>query len=154
MKGGLAATVLGDASLWELKETRLILEGHIAYLAAMRADEAGIEMLRDSLQRDRLEALRFGSGFQFHKILATLTENSLLAGILNSVQARLEEVRSQYSKVPVSVFREFDQEHTIIFELVKERKPDEAREAMLQHIEAAWFNSLYAELREKPDQKK
>ena len=33
----LASTIWGDASLWDMKEVRLPIEGHIAYLAAKRA---------------------------------------------------------------------------------------------------------------------
>ena len=147
---GLASTLMGDVSLSELKEVRLFLEGQMAYLAAKRADEAGLEILRKSLRSRNPEENYIDSDFRFHKALGALAGNTLLTHILNSIQNRLDELRSNYSKIPVDVVRDFDEEHAAIYDLVKEHKAEEAREAMLEHIDDAWFTSLYVELQEKP----
>lgn len=151
---GLASTLMGDVSLSELREVRRLLEGHTAYLAAMRADDEGVEMLRKSLRSRNPEENHVDSDFRFHKTLSKLADNTLLTNILSSIQSRLDELRSRYSKIPAGVVRNFDEEHAAIYELVKAHKAEEARDAMMLHIDDAWLTSLYTELQEHPVAKK
>lgn len=147
--GGLAATVLGDAALWELVEIRLLLEGHVAYLAAKRARDTDIALLQRALQNRNPEESYKESDFRFHNILSTMAGNSLLTGMLSSVQNRMNDLRKRYTKMPGTVVRHFDREHAAIYEMIRDKKPEEARQAMMEHIEGAWNDALYAELQDR-----
>lgn len=146
--GELTATVLGDASIWELVEVRAMLEGQVAFLAAKRATEDNIALLQKALQqRDPNESYK-SSDFRFHAILSTMAGNSLLTSFSATVQSRMNELRKRYIKMPGKIVRTFDQEHADIYNMIKERRPEEAREAMIRHIDNAWVDALYAELQE------
>ena len=153
--GGLASTVWGDASLWDMKEVRALLEGHIAYLAAKRATDEELAELKKALSPLPPEENITESHARFHKLLSTMAGNPLLTNLLHSVQAKMDELRMRYSKMPKGIMETFDEEHAHIYEMVKKRRPEAAREAMLQHIENAWMDSLYADLKKtKPVSKK
>jgi Transcriptional regulators len=145
----LASTIWGDASLWDMKEVRLLLEGHIAYLAAKRATPDQLKKLKNALERVEPDENITESHARFHGILSTMADNPLLTTLLNSVQNKMDEQRRLYSSMPRAALETFDQEHAYIFEMVKKGKPEEAREAMIEHIEAAWTDSLYADLKKK-----
>ncbi len=152
--GGLTASVLGDASLWELIEMRLLLEGQVAYLAAQRASAEEVELLRQALQDRTPEETYKESDFRFHKALATIAGNTLLKHFLDVVQGRIDEVRKRYKKMPGTIVRVFDREHKDIFESIRDRRPEDARQAIIQHIEGGWIDALYAELKDTPLRKK
>ena len=147
--GNLASTVCGNASLWDLKEVRCLLEGHIAYMAAKRATKEQIEELAHALMTDDKEENLTESHARFHKILAGAAGNSLLASMLMSVQREMDVLRQKYSLMPRATLETFTAEHTEIYRKVKACRPEEAREAMLKHIEDAWSDSLYADIKEE-----
>ena len=151
--GGLASTVLGDASLWELVEVRRLLEGHVTYLAAKRATDEDVVLLQQALQSRKPEETYKESDFRFHKILATMAGNGLLTSMLNSVRDRMDELRRHYSKLPGAVVKDFDREHREIFEKIRERDAEAARHAMMQHLDSAWMDALYVELTGKAPEK-
>lgn len=150
----LASAIWGDASLWDMKEVRILLEGHIAYLAAKRATEQEVEDLRQSLCRVSAEENITESHARFHRILSTMAGNPLLTNLLHSVQNKMDELRRRYSRMPQGVMNTYDEEHAYIYEMVKERRPEEARDAMIRHIEAAWTDSLYTDLHQGRQGKK
>lgn len=145
----LASAIWGDASLWDMKEVRLLLEGHISYLAAKRATPEQLEKLKKSLERIEPGENITESHARFHGILANMAGNPLLTNLLNSVQNKMDEQRRLYSAMPQGAMDTYDEEHAYIYEMVKSRKPEEAREAMIKHIEAAWTDSLYDGLRKQ-----
>lgn len=145
--GGLASSIWGDASLWDMKEVRQLLESHIAYLAAKRATPGQIEELEQALRSHPTGENITESHARFHQILSTMAGNPLLTHLLRSVQGKMDELRKRYRTMPQGVMDTFDLEHERIFTMVKERKPEEAREAMIKHIDDAWMDSLYAGLK-------
>lgn len=148
--GGLATTVLGDASLWELMEVRQLLEGQVAYLVASRATDDEVAALESALETREPERVYKKSEFKFHTMLAAMAGNTLLTGILAQVQGRMDELRAKYAKMPGGVMGVFDQEHRSIYEAIRDRKPQDARQAMEQHIRNAWVDILYRELQTSP----
>ena len=127
---------VGD--LWEM---RRIVEPALAERAAVRASEEDIEWLGAMLERHRLphqsassEDVTRDLDREFHSGVARLTGNAAadqVIQLLNTLVHR--EYRAQ---------RTFIQErrkiayshHTAIFEAIKRRDPDGAREAMLEHL--------------------
>ena len=152
--GGLATTVLGDASLWELMEVRQLLEGQVAFLVASRATDEDIGALASAIETREHDKVYKKSEFKFHTMLAAMAGNTLLTGILLQVQGRMDELRIQYAKMPGGVMGVFDLEHKTIYEAIRQRRPDDARQAMEQHIRNAWVDILYRELQTAPIAKK
>jgi DNA-binding FadR family transcriptional regulator len=134
-----------------MKEVRSLLEGHIAYLAAKRATPKQLDDLKQSLQRVALDENITESHARFHRILSTMAGNPLLTNLLHSVQNKMDELRRRYSRMPRGVMDSYDEEHKYIYEMVKERRPEDARDAMIRHIEAAWTDSLYTDLQHGVD---
>lgn len=123
-----------------------MLEGHVTYLAAQRATAEDIAMLQKALQERMPEETYKESDFRFHKILGTMAGNALLTGMLDSVRDRLDALRRQYSRLPGAVVKDFDREHREIFEKIRDKDPDAARAAMMQHLDAAWMDVLFVGL--------
>ena len=145
--GGLASSIWGDASLWDMKEVRRLLEGHIAYLAAKRATPEQVEELELSLRSHADGENITESHARFHQILSTMAGNPLLTNLQRSVQDKMDELRKRYQSMPQGVMDTFDAEHTHIFRMVRAHRPEEAREARVKHIDDAWMDSLYAGLK-------
>lgn len=143
----LGTLVMGTTSLWELKDIRTLLEGHVAYLAALHATDEQINLLQQTLTALPNENITEGHA-SFHRMLVHIANNSLLARLLASVQREMDQLRARYNKLPTGVLATYTEEHEAIYKMVKEHHPEEAREAMVKHIEAAWTDTLYEGLME------
>lgn len=91
---GASVAVLSDSQARNLAEVRAALEGLNARLAAMRRDEATIEILKDILQRGQ-EALAREDMAElkqlntlFHEHLGTMAQNHVLTELTNSFRDR------------------------------------------------------------------
>ncbi|MDL2267032.1 FCD domain-containing protein [Desulfovibrio sp. OttesenSCG-928-G15] len=145
--GGLASSIWGDASLWDMKEVRQLLESHIAYLAAKRATAEQVDELERALKQSEAGESLTETHARFHRILSTMAGNPLLTNLLQSVRTKMNELRKRYSTMPQSKMDNFGKEHEHIYHMVRERRAEEARAAMLTHIDDAWMDSLYEGLK-------
>lgn len=152
-----ASTVVGDAlatlinhegaSLRDLAEFRLSFEPENAWLAAHRADEEEIADL-DQLVRDAHEAASQPESWErineidarWHETLAVATKNKLRIGISQGIHGavshQIRALRATAEQSVAAVPPEIEQ----ITRAVRERRPEDAREAMRRHIEH--FNRL------------
>jgi GntR family transcriptional repressor for pyruvate dehydrogenase complex len=152
-----ASTTVGDAvatlvnhegaSLRDLAEFRLSFEPENAWLAAQRADEDEIEQL-EQLVRDAHEAATHPGSWEqineidarWHEALAHATKNTLRVGISqgihDAVTHQIRALKPTAEQYVTAVPAEIEQ----ITRAVRERRPEEAREAMRRHIER--FNRL------------
>lgn len=91
---GASVAVLSDSQARNLAEVRAALEGLNARLAAMRRDEATLEILKDILQRgqaalakeDMAELKQLNK--LFHEHLGTMAQNGVLTELTNSFRDR------------------------------------------------------------------
>ena len=144
----LASSLFGSASLWELKDIRKLLEGHAAYLAAQLATDAQVEKLHKALAAKTGENIT-ESHAGFHKVLLEIANNNLLSRILGSVQSEMDALRAKFGKLPQPILDTYTAEHTEIYQMVKEHNPEAARNAMLRHIDAAWTDTLYGDIKDR-----
>lgn len=144
----LASSVIGNTSLWELKDIRGLLEGHAAYLAAQLANDEQIEKLHKALEPQLKENIT-ESHAGFHKVLLEIANNQLLSRILASVQKEMDLLRAKYGRLPQGILDTYTVEHAEIYQMVKAHQPEAARDAMLRHIDAAWTDTLYEDVKEK-----
>ena len=130
----------GGVNLDHLSQVRQILEVEIAEVAAREATDQDLERLNAvlhdlSLAKDdpddftRLDA-------EFHAVLAEASHNPFLAVLLGSIRELLRNVRQMMQHYP-KLADVVIPDHLVIYECIKSRNPDGARQAMQRHLEHA-----------------
>ncbi|MBI4659478.1 MAG: FadR family transcriptional regulator [Verrucomicrobia bacterium] len=123
------------ATLLHLVEVRRPLESEIAALAAERANDEHLRQLERAVHdlgaasglQDRIEA-----DVRFHRILAEATGNPVFVLLLETLAGFLRESRQRtlaYSGVESAL-----QWHRAVFQAVRARDANKAREAMQEHL--------------------
>jgi GntR family transcriptional repressor for pyruvate dehydrogenase complex len=124
-------------TLAHLFEARLVLEPHIAALAAERASTAEIEaILSTARDQDRLE--REGRDFlepdiRFHELLLTAAHNPVMGRMVSAVNELLLESRRRTLRIPGASMKAASY-HTLVALAVWDRNPDQAHGLMEQHV--------------------
>ena len=120
-----------------LVEVREILETEIAALAAARATEKEIAIMREAVQvmDQHLDDadLFIAADNTFHEALAQGTQNTLILILVNSIVHLLSEQRKQIFEVEGGPQRG-QLHHKSILECVIQRDPESARAAMRAHL--------------------
>ncbi len=126
-------------SIPQLLEARLLIEPHIAELAAQNASDAEVDELDGILN----EAERYLSGdndamlhcvnVSFHRAIANFSANYVLAQIVES----LTELYSYQQLAIISLYNDRPgdhDEHRAIFAAIRAREPAQAHELMRRHV--------------------
>jgi GntR family transcriptional repressor for pyruvate dehydrogenase complex len=140
---GLLSMILGQAggvNLDHLSQVRQILEVEIAQVAAREATEEDFARL-DLVLRDLSLAKEDPAEFsrldaEFHSVLAEASHNPFLAVLLDSIRELIGNVRQMIQHYPKLVDVVIP-DHLAIYECIKSRNPDGARQAMQRHLEHA-----------------
>jgi len=127
----------------DLVETRLMLESQTAYAAAARATEENLQEIEETLEGmqeslDRPEE-HLEHDLRFHLAIARATQNSILFKLLTMTRGYLQTWISESLSKPSSrkIRARADssvREHEKIVQALRNRKPEEARRAMTEHI--------------------
>ncbi|UOD34787.1 FadR family transcriptional regulator [Deferribacteraceae bacterium V6Fe1] len=131
-----------DNAIFDLMEVRRILETWAAYTAAERANEKEIEQMQEYLNemKDAKDYGQIGyiSDANFHSTISYATHNVLLIHIMNNIYEWIEkvsyEVRSRMYTDERSHEELFNQ-HSAIFNAIKDGKPLAAYNAMNLHMD-------------------
>jgi GntR family transcriptional regulator, transcriptional repressor for pyruvate dehydrogenase complex len=123
----------------EFVEARLIVEVEVAGLAALRRTDEDLARLAAAIKKQEarlsgdLSAL-IDVAASFNVLLAEAAHNEVLRAMIQSfISLMLERAPKIYS---IEGFAEWDiQEHRGIYEAVRDRNPERARELMRVHIE-------------------
>ncbi len=139
--GELTSTHL-DVGPFDILEARIKIEGETAELAASMITEDELAELEQALNRmieenERGAPLYEKADEEFHMLIARATKNEALVAVCellwtlrnsSPVSAKiLEKVRQAGSKPRI-------EEHQRVFEALKRRDPDGARDAMREHL--------------------
>ncbi len=124
-------------------EFRAVIESEAAYLAAKRRDAAALARIRGALRAyDRAIARGRGSDdadFAFHMAVAEASMNAFFVETVSSVRNQIlfsvSLARSLTWLKPAAGRRTVQAEHTAVFEAIRARKSDRARDAMRRHID-------------------
>jgi DNA-binding FadR family transcriptional regulator len=124
--------------LFNLLETRLIVEPYIALLAAKRAANDDIDRLERIIRAYDEPFAGEGSRFSsldvdFHTTLADCTKNDVLHRFVPSICDAIWKGREETADNTASHERAI-MSHRRIFEAVRDRLPDNARAEMIVHI--------------------
>ncbi|MCF6092656.1 FadR family transcriptional regulator [Microaerobacter geothermalis] len=128
--------------LLELLELRQGIEGQAAYLAALRADKKNvlvIERALSDLEKAVAERkIAAEEDFNFHLAVVNASSNQMMLKtfslISNAIIEGLKHSRSESLSVP-GRSRIVLEEHRAIYEAIKKKDPEQARNAISYHID-------------------
>ena len=127
----------GKDALLDIFEMRRILEPQIAALAADRATPDDIGTMEEMLAAQAGQIGRGETGTKgdtaFHFAMAQATQNSALVKVVSAVADILGQSREQPLQAPGRPQRSLAS-HRYILDMIKQRDPEGAREAMEHHI--------------------
>ncbi|MFZ5753798.1 MAG: FadR/GntR family transcriptional regulator [Bacillota bacterium] len=139
----------GKENLLNILELRMGLETEAAYLSAIRSGKEDIAKMEDVLEKMSFEVESGGTAanedFQFHHVLVQSTRNPLFIKVFETIANVFHEgLRSSHqifraSYGPRLVVLE---EHRLIYEHIKNREAEAAREAMRKHLDNVKMRGL------------
>ncbi len=128
-----------NATPRDVVEARLMLEREAAVLASERAEPSELEAMERVLQRfdaatDVIEKARWDVAF--HALLAQMAHNPVIETMFSSIAGLTFELMLRSLGDP-TVSREGVPYHGQIFEAIRDRSPQRAREAVTGHLSVA-----------------
>ena len=135
-----------------LAELRWVLEPGIAALAADRAEEEHLSVMREAFaMMDRSQknpAAYIEADLDFHLALAEAAANPLILSLIDSIVGLLREQRMKIFNVEGGPQRG-QVHHKRILEAVEQRDPEMARRAMSAHLEQIRHDSQVSDHRKR-----
>lgn len=137
----------------EPMEIRQLLEPQTARLAAERSSDEDIQVMA-SLLEDQRQRFTEGHSFveedvAFHRQIAMSANNKILLQIIDNVQLMIRDSREVSLATPEGA-RISLKGHTKIHDAIRNRQPDQAYEAMAEHLESV-SNLILARLTQRED---
>lgn len=130
----------------EVIEVRLLIEPHIAQLAARRATAADIDAMARAVRRSRSAAdvgeFELWDG-AYHRAMAEAAHNQLLFGLFEAINAiRQEEIwgRLREASLTGACKKTYIAQHSDCLDAIRGRDPDRARTLMSDHLETVKSN--------------
>lgn len=130
------------SNLLEVMEARIQLEPGLARLAALRASNEQIALLKRLLER--MQSISLGDGDQhelwdsaFHRAIAEAAGNRLMLGLFDAVDAVRREPSWQHLRVLARTqerLNNYDDHHQRLVQHITARQPLEAAAAMREHL--------------------
>jgi GntR family transcriptional regulator, transcriptional repressor for pyruvate dehydrogenase complex len=127
----------GGFDFEKLHEIRMLLETHIAGLAAERVTDEELSVIRAVHERLAPEGTDVDaaarSDLEFHRLIALATHNELYAVLLDSIGNGLLDVRRENlgsGSAPMTL-----EQHAEILDRISAHDPSGARAAMAEHLE-------------------
>jgi len=125
---------------WQMFETRIILESHVAALAAERGKEEHHAALADEVA-EMFAAMNNPSEYLihdllFHRIVSQASGNPILAAFIETIASAVYDTRRKSVERSTDM-RESAEMHREIYRAIRARQPQEARKLMEQHLRLA-----------------
>ena len=125
---------------WQMFEARIILESHLAALAAERGKEEHHAALSEEVA-EMFASLDDPANYLihdllFHRIISQASGNPILAALIETITSALYDKRRKTVERSTDR-RESAEMHREIYRAVRARKPMEARKLMDQHLRMA-----------------
>jgi GntR family transcriptional regulator, transcriptional repressor for pyruvate dehydrogenase complex len=125
---------------WQMFEARIILESHLAALAAERGKEEHHAALAEEVA-EMFASLEDPSNYlihdlMFHRIISQASANPILAALIETITSALYDKRRKTVERSTDR-RESADMHREIYRAIRARKPMEARKLMDQHLRMA-----------------
>jgi GntR family transcriptional repressor for pyruvate dehydrogenase complex len=136
------AELQSEESPFELLEARKTIETEIASLAAKKANSSDIKELAALLQKmeditDDVSKMMVVDR-EYHLNIASATHNNFLYSVMFTMNQLLEEklwttMKERIYKLP-GYSKKYINDHTLIFEAIKNKNSEQAKEKMLLHL--------------------
>jgi len=125
---------------WQMFEARIILESHLAALAAERGKEEHHAALAEEVA-EMFAAMESPSDYLihdllFHRIISQASGNPILAALIETITSALYDKRRKTVERSTDL-RESAEMHREIYRAIRGRHPLEARKLMEQHLRMA-----------------
>lgn len=137
-KRGAFVTEFDLKQISELYEVRYALEVEVARLAATRANESDLDLMRQAVAATRLaltsESASYPPDTDFHRHMIAAAGNPILADMATEVDSQLRLARARGGFVPERALAAYE-EHVAIYEAIKARDADSAGTEMRKHLE-------------------
>lgn len=136
------AELQSEESPFELLEARKTIETEIASLAAKKANSNDIKELATLLQKMKGITDDFSKMMvvdrEYHLNIASATHNNFLYSVMFTMNQLLEEklwttMKERIYKLP-GYSKKYINDHTLIFEAIKNKNSEQAKEKMLLHL--------------------
>lgn len=137
------AVLMKEEDILYLLEVRKIIETGTATIAAKKRTEENLEAMSLAINDMRMENIGEDVGeradFQFHLAIAEATKNPLIIGLLNDVSGLMKESMRETRKIwhhsKLKKMEDLHQDHTDIFNAVRDQDQTKAVQAMNRHLE-------------------
>jgi GntR family transcriptional repressor for pyruvate dehydrogenase complex len=125
---------------WQMFEARIILESHLAALAAERGKQEQFSALAEEVA-DMFASMSTPAEYlihdlMFHRIVSQASGNPILAAIIETITSALYDTRRKTVERSTDM-RESAEMHREIFRAIRARKPKDAHNLMEQHLRMA-----------------
>ncbi len=140
----------GDTIFSELFETRILIEGHCARLAAARIDDVksdhlaeAAELLAEAVRTSNME-LYTDADFDFHMEIASISGNLVLERTLRNIRIFLYVQQKETNRALLRSREQSLTEHQEILDAILAGDPDRAEKAMKSHLQntrTLWKNA-------------
>lgn len=131
-----------------LIEARLIIEPGAARLAARNAEPKDIEtmhcLLQEMEESVQMHHVRITKELEFHRSIARATKNPVILRIIPVIMEAIQKTYREAPRTPED-HQQALEEHRRVLEAIRSHSPEEAYQAMRQHLE----NSLQRTLSKK-----
>jgi GntR family transcriptional repressor for pyruvate dehydrogenase complex len=127
---------LGQVSLVELCDARIMIEPELSYRAALRDDEVGRQLLRKAYDDLRLAEdgeRHVACDLAFHGAIAGLANHAVLRALVDAVKEPVMRGMVLGTKVPRAI-EDSNRQHDTIFAAIMDRDATAARTEMHKHI--------------------
>jgi GntR family transcriptional repressor for pyruvate dehydrogenase complex len=128
-------------SIADIQEIRMALEMKSAELAAQRATDEDLRLIRkgiERMKRERIEhEIRINTDISFHMNIAYASKNVVQIHLMKSFyEVQTYAMSYSYTKILESLRIDelIDGQHDAIFQAIADRSPERARQAMETHI--------------------
>jgi GntR family transcriptional repressor for pyruvate dehydrogenase complex len=133
-------TALHGFQTWQMFEARIILESHLAALAAERGKEEHHAALAEEVA-EMFAAIESPTDYlihdlTFHRVIAQASGNPILAAIIETITSALYDSRRKTVERSTDL-RESAEMHRELYRAIRSRKPKEAHNLMEQHLRMA-----------------
>lgn len=123
--------------IMDVLDTRRLVEGHAAALAARNASDEFVNELESLVDKQKMSIRSGEIGVEqdlgFHEAIAKASKNSVLAAVLRLLRSQME-INRAVSTIRVRRSAGFAKGHERIVDAIRRREPEEARKAMEDHI--------------------
>lgn len=129
---------LESSDFASLVETRLILEGEAASFAATRRNEADIKALEEAFHNHEKKVLAgevaVEEDLMFHLKIAESSKNSVLKSLMLIITPDIIQSFNSLGVCEDGRSLQTLEEHRLVMEAIKNKKPDLARKAVEKHL--------------------